>query len=177
VTNGSSSCSVNLWEPIRFILMLTQYVWASTRTNEVCSHASSRFGWASDYVCWSMFKCEWEDLHCTTSQSDPHTPLKPEQGKANRSLMTWRKLWGHNQAWVAETPSQDPGQTPCKSLSQKESADPRHANANQSANLTVSIRSGTDFKGSKEVPITTDKFQVGTLTCHASLKCLTPRIN
>jgi len=22
---------------------------------------------------------------CTTSQSDPHTPLKPEQGKANRS--------------------------------------------------------------------------------------------
>jgi len=64
---------------------------------------------------------------CTTSQSDPHTPLKPEQGKANRSFMTWRKLWGHNQAWVAETPSQDPGQTPCKSLSQKEPADPRQA--------------------------------------------------
>jgi len=33
-------------------------VWASARTNEVCSHVSSRFYWDSVCVCWSKFICE-----------------------------------------------------------------------------------------------------------------------
>ena len=43
---------------------VTQQVWASARTNEVCSRASNKFGWASFYVCLSLYVNKSLNLIC-----------------------------------------------------------------------------------------------------------------
>jgi len=71
----AQECLLDIQEPMRFILMCNKAHFSSCKNHWgsflcyaqlLCSLMSSRFGWASVYVRWSMFICEQKPKACSS---------------------------------------------------------------------------------------------------------------